>query len=156
MEVDVMSMIRVLLATTLAALLAACASAPYAQRTSERQAAYAAAAGAPVRQFRFFTLYSWEPLSDSQLAVYTRHNEAWLLDLGGSCPDLPFANAIGLTSNVDQVMVGFDKVLTGRRSFPCTISQIRPVDVKSLKAAQQQQRSIKSAPRSTDKQATPQ
>lgn len=151
-----MSMIRVLLATTLAALLAACASAPYAQRISERQAAYAAAAGAPVRQFRFFTLYSWEPLSDSQLVVYTRPNEAWLLDLGGACPDLAFVESIGLTSNVNQVMVGFDKVLTGRRNFPCTISQIRPVDVKSLKAAQQQQRQIKSAPRSDDKNATAQ
>lgn len=151
-----MSTIRVLLATTLAALLAACASAPYAQRISERQAAYAAAVGAPVRQFRFFTLYSWEPLSDSQLAVYTRPNEAWLLDLGGGCQDLAFVNSIGLTSNVNQVMVGFDKVLTGRRSFPCTISQIRPVDVKSLKAMQQQQRLIKSAPRSTDKQTTAQ
>jgi hypothetical protein len=153
MEVDAMSMIRVLLATTLAALLAACASAPYAQRISERQAAYAAAAGAPVRQFRFFTLYSWEPLSDNQLAVYTRPNEAWLLDLGGGCQDLAFVDSIGLTSNINQVMVGFDKVLTGRRNFPCTISQIRPVDVKSLKAAQQQQRLIKSAPRSDDKNA---
>lgn len=151
-----MSMIRVLWATTLAALLAACASAPYTQRISERQAAYTAAAGAPVRQFRFFTLYSWEPLSDSQLAVYTRRNEAWLLDLGGGCPDLTFVNSIGLTSSVNQVMVGFDKVLTGRRSFPCTISQIRPVDVKSLKAVQQQQRLIKSAPRGTDKEATAQ
>jgi hypothetical protein len=151
MEVGVMSMIRVLWVMTLAALLAACASAPYAQRISERQAAYAAAAGAPVRQFRFFTLYSWEPLSDSQLAVYTRPNEAWLLDLGGGCQDLAFVNSIGLTSNLNQVMVGFDKVLTGRRSFPCTITQIRPVDVKSLKAAQQQQRAIRSAPRGTDK-----
>jgi len=151
-----MSMIRVLLATTLATMLAACASAPYAQRTSERQAAYAAAAGAPVRHFRFFSLYSWEPLSDNQLAVYTKPNEAWLLDLGGDCQDLAFVNSIGITSNLNQVMVGFDRVLTGRRNFPCTISQIRPVDVKSLKAVQQQQRLIKSEPRSTDKEAAAQ
>ncbi|MEO8998165.1 MAG: DUF6491 family protein [Rhodanobacter sp.] len=151
-----MSMIRILLTTTFAMMLAACASAPYAQRTSERQAAYAAAAGAPVRHFRFFSLYSWEPLSDSQLAVYTKPNEAWLLDLGGGCQDLAFVNSIGLTSNLNQVMVGFDRVLTGRGNFPCTISQIRPVDVKSLKAVQQQQRLIKSAPRSTGKEATAQ
>jgi hypothetical protein len=153
MEFEAMSMIRILLATTLAAMLAACASAPYAQRTSERQAAYAAAAGAPVRNFRFFSLYSWEPLSDSQLAVYTRPNEAWLLDLGGDCQDLAFVNSIGLTSSLNQVMVGFDRVLTGRGNFPCTISQIRPVDVKSLKAVQQQQRLIKSEPRGADKPA---
>ena len=148
-----MATIRILLATTLLAVLCACASAPYAQRTSERQAAYAAAAGAPVRHFRFFSLYSWEPLSDSQLAVYTKTNEAWLLDLGGGCPDISFVNTIGLTSNLNQVMVGFDKVLTGRNNFPCTISQIRPVDVKSLKAAQLQQRQIKSEPRGADKPA---
>jgi len=151
-----MSMIRILLVTMLAAMLAACASAPYAQRTSERQAAYAAAAGAPVRHFRFFSLYSWEPLSDSQLAVYTKPNEAWLLDLGGDCQDLVFVNSIGLTSNLNQVMVGFDRVLTGRGNFPCTISQIRPVDVKSLKAVQQQQRLIKSEPRGADKPAAAQ
>ena len=50
-------------------------------------------------------------------------------------------------------MVGFDRVLTGRGNFPCTISQIRPVDVKSLKAVQQQQRLIKSEPRGADKPA---
>jgi hypothetical protein len=148
-----MSMIRLLLATLLATLLAACASVPYAQRTSERQVAYAAAAGAPVRNFRFFSLYSWEPLSDSQLAVYTRPNEAWLLDLGGACPELSFVNSIGITSNLNQVMVKFDRVLTGRDNFPCTIMQIRPVDVKHLKAVQQQQRQIKSEPRNVDKPA---
>jgi hypothetical protein len=156
MEFDAMSTIRILLATTLLALLCACASTPYAQRISERQAAYAAAAGTPVRNFRFFTLYSWEPLSDSQLAIYTRPNEAWLLDLGGGCPDISFVNTIGLTSNLNQVMVGFDRVLTGRNNFPCTISQIRPVDVKSLKAAQLQQRQIRSEPRSADKPAAAQ
>ncbi|MFC5436456.1 DUF6491 family protein [Rhodanobacter umsongensis] len=148
-----MATIRILLTCALLALLGACASAPHAQRSSERQAAYAAAVGAPVRSFRFFSLYSWEPVGDRQVAIYTRPNEAWLLDLGGGCPEISFVNAIGLTSNINQVMVGFDKVLTGRNSFPCTISQIRPVDVKSLKATQLQQRQIKSAPRSEDKPA---
>lgn len=148
-----MSINRVL-ATTLAAMtLAACSSVPYAQRVSERQAAYAAAAGAPVNNFQFFSLYSWEPLGDSQLAVYTRPNEAWLLDLSGTCQDLGFTNAIGLTSNLNQVMTGFDKVITGRGNFPCTITKIRPVDVKSLRATQEQQRKITSEPRSADKDA---
>jgi uncharacterized lipoprotein YajG len=151
MEFETMATIRTLLASALLMLLGACASAPYAQRTSERQAAYAAAAGAPVRNFRFFSLYSWEPLSDRQVAIYTRPNQAWLLDLGGACPDISFVNTIGLTSNLNQVMVGFDRVLTGRNDFPCTISQIRPVDGKSLKATQLQQRRIRSASRSADK-----
>ena len=45
-------------------------------------------------------------------------------------------------------MVGFDKVIVGRNSFPCTISQIRPIDVTKLKAVQQQQqRQIRNEPR---------
>jgi len=142
-------------ALMLGLLCAGCSSVPYAQRMSERQAAYAAAAGAPVRSFNFFSLYSWEPLSDTELAVYTQPNKAWLLDLGG-CQDLLFVNSIGLTSSINQVMVGFDKVLTGRRNFPCTITQIRPIDVKSLKLAQQKQRQIESAARSADKPAAAQ
>ena len=65
-----------------ALLLAGCCQrlvVPSAQ--SQREAAYAAAAGAPVKSFRFFNLYSWEPLGDSQLVVYTRPNEAWLLEV---------------------------------------------------------------------------
>ena len=142
-------------ALVLGLLCAGCSSVPYAQRMSERQAAYAAAAGAPVRSFNFFSLYSWEPLSDTELAVYTQPNKAWLLDLGG-CQELLFVNSIGLTSNINQVMVGFDKVLTGRHNFPCTITQIRPIDVKSLKLAQQKQRQIESAARSSDKPAAAQ
>ena len=48
----------------LAVLLAACSSVPYAQRLQQRQAAYVAAAGAPVRSFRLVfghSIYSWEP-----------------------------------------------------------------------------------------------
>lgn len=144
---------RLLLATTLATLLGACAGAPYTQRVNERQAAYAAAAGAPVRSFRYYSsLYTWEPLGDTELVVYTRPNEAWLLDLD-ACHELEFVNAIGLTSNLGQVMVGFDKVLTGARNFPCTITRIRPVDVKRLKVAQQEQRQIDSKARSKDQPA---
>ncbi|KZC17373.1 hypothetical protein RHOFW510R12_26185 [Rhodanobacter sp. FW510-R12] len=149
---DVTTKTRLLLATTLAILLGACTGAPYTQRVNERQAAYAAAAGAPVRSFRYSSLYTWEPLGDTELVVYTRPNEAWLLDLGG-CHELEFVNAIGLTSNLGQVMVGFDKVLTGARNFPCTITRIRPVDVKRLKVAQQEQRQIDSKARSKDQPA---
>lgn len=141
-----MSAKRFLIGTMLAASLVACSSVPYAQRMSNRQAAYAAAVGEPVRSFRFFDLYSWEPLGDSQLAVYTRPNEAWLLTVSGPCPDLEFTNAIGLTSNLHEVSINFDKVLTGR-TFPCTISQIRPVNVAKLKAVEHEQRKIEAAER---------
>lgn len=130
----------------LAAVLGACSSVPYAQRQAQRQAAYAAAAGAPVRSFHFFNLYSWEPLGDSQLAVYTEPHRAWLLDVA-SCPNLEFANAVGLTSFGGDVSVNFDKVLTGRGYPPCFISKIRPIDVAKLKLEQQAQRKIDAEPR---------
>jgi hypothetical protein len=137
-----MSCRQIVLAGVAATLLAACASVPLAQR----QAAYAAAAGAPVNSFRFFTpLWSWEELGPDQVVIYTKPKEAWLLDVPG-CNQLPFANAIGLTSNLNQVSIRFDKVITGRNTFPCTIQKIRPVDVARLKAVQQQ-REVRTEPR---------
>lgn len=142
-----MSKSGLLIAATVAVVLAACSSVPYAQRQQQRQAAYAAAAGAPVKSFHFFTLWSWEPLSDRELVVYTRPTQAWLLDLDGTCQNLQFTQAIGLTSSVSQVYVGFDKVLTGRRYIPCIITQIRPIDVKKLRVEQEAQRKIDTQPR---------
>lgn len=130
-----------------AVLAAGCSSVPYAVREKNRQAAYAAALGDPVRSFTFFSLYSWEPLGQESVAVYTRPNEAYVLDLGGGCPGLSFANTIGLTSYLNQVNVGFDKVLTGHGNIPCVISQIRPVDVKQLKLEREAQRKIEAQPR---------
>jgi hypothetical protein len=138
-----MSCRQIVLAGLAAALLAACASVPLAQR----QAAYAAAAGAPVNSFRFFTpLWSWEALGPDQVVIYTRPKQAWLLDVPG-CNELPFAHAIGLTSNLDQVSINFDKVIIDRNTFPCTIQKIRPVDVARLKAVQQEQREVRTEPR---------
>ena len=143
-----MSCVRLSIALALAGLLAACSSVPYAQRQQRRQAAYLAAAGAPVRNFRFFSpMWSWEPLDDTQLVVYTRPNKAWLLDVDGGCQNLEFTSAIGLTSNLDEVSVNFDKVLTGHRDFPCTITRIRPVDVARLKIEQAKQRKVEAEPR---------
>lgn len=127
--------------------VAACAGAPQTQRLAERQAAYAAAAGAPVSSFRFFQpLWSWEDLGTDQVVIYTRPQHAWLLDVPG-CNELPFANQLAITSNLDQVSINFDRVFVGHAGYPCTIRQIRPVDMVRLKAVQQQQRQIQVQPR---------
>jgi len=120
----------------------------YTSRMEARQQAYATAAGAPVNSFRYFSLWSWEPLSDRQLAVYTRSNEAWLIDLDGSCRNLEFTNHIGLTSSASEVSVKFDRVLTGPQDAPCFIKQIRPVDLKTLNSPQEgKPREVEEAPR---------
>jgi hypothetical protein len=150
-----MSFIRLVVAATLAGMLGACATSgpTYSQRMQQRQAAYATAAGAPVRSFQFFNLWSWEPLSNTQLAVYTRPNQAWLVDVEDNCQNLWFTNTIGLTANASQVQVHFDKVLTGRTYIPCTIMQIRPVDLARLKVEQQAQRKIDAEQRPTEQPA---
>jgi len=125
----------------------ACGSAPYAQRQAERLAAYTAVAGAPVSSFRFLSLYSWEPLSDTELVVYTRPNQAWLLEVAGGCTALSYTPSIGITSYLHQVSRNFDKILTGRHNFPCTITGIRPLDITRFKATQQARREIHAQPR---------
>lgn len=144
-----MSKSALLITVVLAGALAGCSSVPYAQRQQQRQAAYAAAAGAPVQSFHFFNLWSWEPLSDTEVVVYTQPNRAWLLGLDGHCQNLEFTQAIGLTSSAGEVSARFDKVLTGRQYIPCTIMKIRPVDVKRLHIEQEAQRKINAQPRTS-------
>jgi hypothetical protein len=92
----------------------------------------------------FGTLNGWTELGDSALAVWTRPSEAYLLELRGPCQDLPYATAIGLTSQMNRVSARFDKVLvrdpTGGPRMPCFINSIRKLDVKALRASEQELR----------------
>jgi hypothetical protein len=145
-----MAKLRILVLVSWAAVLCACESVPYAQRMQQRAQAYNAAAGAPVRSFRLVfgaDIYSWEPLSETQLVVYTLPSKAYLLDVW-PCNNLTFTNAIGLTSFAQEVQTGFDKVLTGRPYIPCTIKQIRPLNLTQLKLEKAGQRHMDSVPRS--------
>lgn len=128
--------LRLLVLVLSALLLAACAA--NQARVQQHLAAIHAAAGEPVGSFNYManTLYSWEPLSENELLVYTRPNRAWLLDVG-LCPRLPSAFAIGLTSHVGQVSSHLDKVIVQGAMHPCYIQKIRPVDVNRLKKAEQ-------------------
>ncbi|HEX7342089.1 MAG TPA: DUF6491 family protein [Rhodanobacteraceae bacterium] len=115
-------------------MLAGCAaSRARHQQERSRLAAIQAAAGKPVGAFDFMTrdLWSWEPLNEHELLVYTRPRQAWLLDVG-VCPQLPYTVSIGLTSHVGQVSVMTDSVLVQGGMLPCTIERIRPVDVAKL------------------------
>ncbi|MFL6588205.1 MAG: DUF6491 family protein [Luteimonas sp.] len=132
---------------TLAALcvatsvLAACASTS-SMTDAEKYALNDAHAGAPVDHFRYLgSINGWTPLGDEALIVWTRPSEAWLLDLSGTCQDLRSTPAIGLTSSMGRVNARFDKVLVRSRgsiSMPCHIRQIRPLDVKAVRAAEKQ------------------
>jgi hypothetical protein len=142
-----MSKMKLIGAAILGTLLTACASAPTTQQVQARQAAFNAAAGAPVSSFRFIgRIWSWEPLSDSQLVVYTNTRTAYLLDVW-TCPNLKWTQAIGLTSSIHEVSSNLDKVLTGRPYPPCPIMKIRPLNLAQLKTEQASQREVDEQPR---------
>ena len=127
-----------------ALLLAGCASTPRLSE-AERLQLHLAHAGEPVPSFRFFgNIQGWSELGDKAMVVYTRPNEAWLLEFDATCPGLPYATTIGLSSQFDRVHARFDRVFV-HDAIPasCRISTIRPLDSKALKADMAQLRQAK-------------
>ena len=118
--------------------LSACASS--GMSPDQKLATYQAAAGEPVKSFRYFGRISgWTPLDDRNIAVWTRAREAWLLSFDGSCRDVEWAPVISLTQQGNSVYAGFDKVLahgSGPASIPCRIKEIRPLDTARIKSAE--------------------
>lgn len=112
----------------------------------DRLAMYRAHAGDPVNDFQYFgRLDGWTPLGDRALTVWTRPDQAYLLELMGTCNDLDFAPAISISSQLSQVSARFDSVHVlgshgGIAHIPCRIKEIRPLDVKGLKEAQKELR----------------
>jgi hypothetical protein len=130
--------------TVLMAVAAAgCASSGARLSDSERLGAYLSSAGEPVTSFRITgSVNGWTSLGDRHLAVWTRSNQAYLLELATVCPDLRNAFSIGIMNSNQRVQARFDSVLvqdrgsiTVRRA-PCTIATIRPVDTDALDAAE--------------------
>lgn len=136
-------MSRLSAAALLCCLLAACATGRLG--SAERLELYRAHAGPPQNDMQFSgSLNGWNELGDSALAVWTRPSEAYLLELSGPCQELPYAQAIGLTSRAGRVSARFDKVLVlgngpGPR-FPCSIASIRKLDIKAVRASEQELR----------------
>lgn len=107
-----------------AALAAACA-------TQRDRLDYTDYAGEPVSSFYLHNFDGWTPVSRDQLVVWASMNDAYLLSVTGYCPDLQFATAIGVTST-GHTVDRFEKVIVGRDR--CLIKEIRPIDVKQMKA----------------------
>lgn len=127
-----------------AAMLALSACATGGIDDEERLALYRAHAGEAVGSFSFFgRINGWTSLGDSALAVWTRPNEGYLLELSGPCPDLEYTHSIGLTSNMNRVYARFDKVLVsspGAIGFPCHIQTIQRLDMQALKVSERELR----------------
>jgi hypothetical protein len=112
-----------------AALLTGCAS-TLAKMNGPRLN-YSEYAGEPVKSFYMANFDGWSAVSKDQIVVWSGLNKAYLLTITGYCPDLQFANAIAVTSTGNTVD-RFEKVIVGRDR--CLISEIRPIDVKQMKA----------------------
>jgi hypothetical protein len=140
---------RAVLATLLTSALAACAS--NGLSNAQTLELYRAHAGASVSSFQYFgRIDGWTPLGDSAIAVWTRPNQAYLLDLSGPCPDIEYAPVITISDQMGRVYAKFDKVIARQRSaieIPCQIAMIRPLDVKGLRQAERAARD-QSAPAS--------
>lgn len=133
------------LAAAMATLVAGCATAGGGSRAEARAEShdlYRTHAGEPVPSIRYLgSPNSFTPLDDSSLVIWTKPNEAFLLDLFGPCQELEWTPVIGLTSRTGRVYAKFDKVLAQRRGspmseLPCPIQTIRPIDVPALRDAQ--------------------
>jgi len=128
---------RLSLALILVLPFAGCSS--QASRDAERER-YRDFAEEPVDSFSFLgRFHSWHLLGKNELVVWTAMNKAYLLTVDGFCPELSSATTIGLTSTGGRVSRGFDSV-TLPQDQRCTITQIQPIDVKSLKQAESEAR----------------
>jgi hypothetical protein len=114
-----------------ATLFTGCASTIARLKGSDAELNYADYAGEPIRSFAMTWFDGWTVVGDKQLVVRTEFNKAYLLKVSGFCPDLKFANTIGLTSFAGQVDKS-EKVIVGKDR--CLISEIRQIDVARMKA----------------------
>jgi hypothetical protein len=103
-------------------LLAGCATGPKLDYTDY--------AGEPVKSFYMGNYDGWSAVSKDQLVVWSGINKAYLLKIGGYCPDLQYAMQIAVTSTANTVDK-FEKVIVGRDR--CFITEIRPIDTKQMK-----------------------
>jgi hypothetical protein len=134
-EVPPMRNLPVVLAALLA--LTACSTSPR-MTSAERLELYRTHAGDPVRSVSVPTrLWGWRSLGDDTLAIWTRSDRGYLVELVNRCPEMPFAKKIGLTNRNGRVWAGFDSVIVQRSGRPtdptlCRIRTMRPIEPSAV------------------------
>ena len=130
----------------LLAVLGASACASNRPSDADRLAMYEAHAGAPVKQIRNVNAMGWERVDDQHVILSTRPTESWLLEVSGPCVDWGSGSPLlRLSSTGPYVMAKFDRILTEGSPVSCRIEEIRPIDVKAVRAAQDAARAQPSA-----------
>ncbi len=124
-----------------AAALALAACATNRPSDADRLAMYEAHSGAPVNKIRFYNAMGWDRIDDEHVLLSMRPNETWLLKVSGPCLDWGSASPVlRLSSSGAYVMAKFDRILTEGSPVSCRIEEIRPVDVKAVRAAESELR----------------
>ena len=120
-------------------LLGACASVP--DKGNQELQFYRAHAGAKVNGFNYLGhMDGWKALGSSTIALWTRPDQAWLIDLVGICNNLEYTPAIGIPRQVGQVRVGSQILVHDPSGIqnPCYIQAIRPLDATAVRDADKQ------------------
>jgi hypothetical protein len=128
---------NMLVLVLIAVLCTACASSPQRSHGERVLARYEGYIGAPIRDFTAFRQDSWQPVSRTQLILWTDMSHAYLLTITGNCPDLMFSDGIRVTSTGSSIST-FDSVIV--RSDRCPIQEIRPIDIRQMRADEKELR----------------
>jgi hypothetical protein len=119
-------------ALLLLALATGCASQNGIERSKGDRllARYEPYVGEPIKSFTAFRQDSWQPISRTQLVLWTDISHAYLLTISNNCPDLMFANSVRVTSTTSSISTLDQVIVRGDR---CPIQQIQPIDVTRMK-----------------------
>ena len=120
-------------------VLSACASTPR-EASADKLARYQSFAGEPVRSipYRVSGSRGFDIIDDHHLLLEMRPTEAYLLSLNGPCLRDSGAPALNISSQVGRVSAGFDRVSSlSQPGMTCIVREIRPIDMKALREAQE-------------------
>lgn len=119
-------------------MLGACATAPK-EASADKLARYQSFAGEPVRSIPYNATgsHGFDVIDEQHMVVETRPTEGYLFSLSGPCLRNNSAPVLNITSQVGRVSAGFDRVSSlSQPGMTCIVKEIRPLDMKALRAAE--------------------
>ena len=97
---------------------------------------YAAYAGEPVKEIRYFQLYNWQRTGNKSMVLWTKPSSAYLLTFQNNCVAVagPMVSIQvgGVASIKGRIQANADDVIIG--DLRCRIVGIQPLDMARLKA----------------------
>jgi hypothetical protein len=95
---------------------------------------YAAYAGEPVKEIRYYQLYNWQRSTNRRLVLWTKPSTAYMLELKSDCFTFGSPRAVieigGVAAVKGRLQVN-DQIRVGEIS--CRVQAIRPIDLEAMK-----------------------